>query len=75
MLVKVDIEEINRTLSSLVERKEDLLLEEIPELLRQDFSNFMYGQTITRRNGKIYYYYNDFLKWIWKKYRDVEAEV
>lgn len=66
MLVKIDIKAVNNQLEKLIERRSDVLFEEIPDVLKKDFSEFMLGQTITKKEEKLYYHYRDFLNWLGK---------
>jgi len=66
--IKVDVDAINAQLERLIERKTDVTLEEIPEYLQPDFSKFMYGKTVVKKDETIFYYYHDFIKWIKKLY-------
>ena len=66
MLVKIDIRAVNGQLRHLAERKQAVLLEEIPEVLQKDFENFMMNKTVTKRGDKYYYHYPDFINWLRK---------
>ena len=62
----MNIFEIENTLTTLYNRKQDVVLEDIPAELRQDFTSFFTGKTFTLKNSIPHFHFHDFEEWFKK---------
>ena len=62
----MDIFEIEKTLTTLYNNKQDVVLEDIPFDLREDFTAFFIGKTFTLKNSIPHFHFHDFEEWFKK---------
>jgi len=62
----MDIIEIEKTLTILYNKKENVVLNDIPVDLREDFTFFFIGKTFTLQNRIPHFHFHDFEEWFKK---------
>lgn len=70
-----------KTLKEIYEEKRDIRESEIPEIWRESFNQFMFGQTCsveTNEDGSIkefIYYAGDFRRWYYQNEKVIERDI
>ena len=62
----MDIIDIEKILTILYNKKKDVILNDIPVELREDFTSFFTGKTFTLKNNIPHFHFHDFEEWFKK---------
>ncbi len=62
----MDIIDIERTLTLIYNKKQDVVLDDIPVDLREDFTSFFTGKTFTLKNKIPHFHFHNFEEWFKK---------